>query len=73
MGVFEFSNFENGSKSIMNYLAESNKTVIIGGGDTSSCCEKYNLTNKMTHVSTGGGASLELLEGKELPGIKFIK
>lgn len=73
MGVFEFSNFENGSKSIMNYLAESNKTVIIGGGDTSSCCEKYNLTNKMTHDSTGGGASLELLEGKELPGIKFIK
>ena len=73
MGVFEFPNFENGSKSIMNYLANSNKKTIIGGGDTASCCEKFDLENKMTHVSTGGGASLELLEGKELPGIKFIK
>lgn len=73
MGVFEFPNFENGSKSIMNYLANSNKKIIIGGGDTASCCEKFGLENKMTHVSTGGGASLELLEGKELSGIKFIK
>ena len=63
MGVFEFPNFENGSKSIMNYLANSNKRTIIGGGDTASCCEKFGLENKMTHVSTGGGASLELLEG----------
>jgi phosphoglycerate kinase len=70
MGVFEMSNFENGSRNIMNFLANKQGiTTIIGGGDTASCCEKFDLESKMTHVSTGGGASLELLEGKKLPGI----
>ena len=54
-------------------MAKSDKTTIIGGGDTSSCCQMFGLEMAMTHVSTGGGASLELLEGKELPGIEFIK
>lgn len=70
MGVFELPNFEKGSKIIMEFLAsKQDKITIIGGGDTASCCEKFNLESKMTHVSTGGGASLELLEGKKLPGI----
>ena len=71
MGVFEFSKFENGSKKIMEYLASHHgkKTTIIGGGDTASCCEKFKKEQFMTHVSTGGGASLELLEGKKLPGL----
>lgn len=75
LGVFEFENFSRGSQEILLYLSimwRENKTTIIGGGDIVSCCEKYNLQDQMTHVSTGGGASLELLEGKLLPGIHFI-
>lgn len=72
LGVFEFDNFELGSKKIMEYISQLESISIIGGGDTASCCEKFNLQDKMSHVSTGGGASLELLEGKNLPGIKFI-
>lgn len=72
MGVFEFPNFASGSRFLMDYLAESDKITIIGGGDTASCCQMFGLERAMTHVSTGGGASLELLEGKDLPGISFI-
>ena len=74
LGVFEFDNFAKGSKDILNYISTlKNTTKIIGGGDIVSCCEKFNLSSKMDHVSTGGGASLELLEGKILPGIKFLE
>ena len=74
LGVFEFDNFCNGSREIMKYISSlDNCCTIIGGGDTAACCEKFNCQSKMTHVSTGGGASLELLEGKILPGIKFIE
>ena len=69
LGVFEFDNFSNGSKEIMRYMSELSANTIIGGGDTAACCEMFNLSDKMTHVSTGGGASLELLEGKQLPGL----
>lgn len=72
LGVFEFDNFLLGSQQIMEFISELNAIKIIGGGDTACCCEKLNLDDKMNHVSTGGGASLELLEGKVLPGIKFI-
>ena len=72
LGVFEFSNFENGSKQIMQYVASLGVTTVIGGGDIVSCCEKFSLSDQMTHISTGGGASLELLQGIELPGIEFI-
>ena len=73
LGVFEFDNFCKGSKEIMEYIANLDDTIkIIGGGDIVSCCEKFNCTSKMNHVSTGGGASLELLEGKLLPGIEFL-
>lgn len=74
-GVFEFPAFEEGTKSLLQYAAEATgkgAVTIIGGGDTASAAKKFKFDKKMTHVSTGGGASLELLEGKELPGIKFL-
>ena len=72
-GVFELSKFEIGSKKIMEYISKLDAITIIGGGDTASCCEKFKLEDKMTHLSTGGGASLELLQGNELPGLSFIE
>merc|ERR1719353_1698074 len=64
MGVFEMASFETGTKSGV--------ITVIGGGDTATACKKYGTEDKVTHVSTGGGASLELLEGKELPGIAAL-
>ena len=72
MGMFEYDAYENGTKKLCEYLAESNAVTIIGGGDSAAAINKYGLKNKVTHVSTGGGASLELLEGKKLPGIEII-
>lgn len=74
-GVFEFCNFAKGTKSLMDAVvsATKNGTVsIIGGGDTASCCIKWNTEPDVSHVSTGGGASLELLEGKNLPGVAAL-
>jgi hypothetical protein len=74
-GVFEMASFEAGTKSMMDTIVEVTKTgtvTVIGGGDTATCCKKYDTEDKVTHVSTGGGASLELLEGKELPGITAL-
>ncbi len=73
LGVYEFDNFQKGSKDIMEYIATLNVISVIGGGDTATCCEKFSLDDKFTHVSTGGGASLELLQGIDLPGISYIK
>lgn len=72
LGVTEFDNFAKGSYEIMKFISDLYASTIIGGGDTACCCEKFNLQDKMTHVSTGGGASLEVFEGKILPGISFI-
>lgn len=69
MGVFEFANFANGTKSVMDNVvgATAKGTItIIGGGDTATCCAKWGTEDKVSHVSTGGGASLELLEGESL-------
>lgn len=71
-GYIEDKNFIKGTKKIMSILAKHKKTVILGGGDITSVAVKYGYKNKFTHVSTGGGASLELLEGKNLPGIEVI-
>jgi len=69
VGVFELDNFSEGCRQLLKHISKLQATTIIGGGDTAACCEKFNYTNDMTHISTGGGASLELLEGKKLPGL----
>ena len=69
LGVFELDDYAFGSEQIMKHIAKLQATTIIGGGDTAACCEKFKLSDQMNHISTGGGASLELLEGINLPGL----
>nr|ACO14839.1 Probable phosphoglycerate kinase [Caligus clemensi] len=74
-GVFEFDSFATGTKAMMDAVVEATNggaITIIGGGDTATCCAKWNTEDKVSHVSTGGGASLELLEGKTLPGVAAL-
>ncbi|MEM9806302.1 MAG: phosphoglycerate kinase, partial [Cyanobacteria bacterium P01_D01_bin.56] len=75
MGVFEFEKFAAGTEAVANTLADITATgcmSIIGGGDSVAAVEKVGVAEKMSHISTGGGASLELLEGKTLPGIAAL-
>ncbi|VDP04579.1 unnamed protein product [Soboliphyme baturini] len=74
-GVFEWEKFADGTKSLMDAVVDATAKgaiSIIGGGDTATCCAKWHTEKKVSHVSTGGGASLELLEGKELPGVAAL-
>jgi phosphoglycerate kinase len=73
VGVFEFPKFEKGTEAIANLLAGLDATTIIGGGSTAEAVEELGLVDKMTHVSTGGGASLRFLEGKTLPGVAVLQ
>ena len=72
LGYFENPPFDAATNELANYLANSSAITIIGGGDSANAIRKLNLQDKMTHVSTGGGASLEFLEGKELPGLEVL-
>ncbi|XP_017781146.1 PREDICTED: phosphoglycerate kinase-like [Nicrophorus vespilloides] len=74
-GVFEFENFSKGTRGLMDGVVDATKrgcVTIIGGGDTATCAAKWGTEDKVSHVSTGGGASLELLEGKVLPGVAAL-
>ncbi len=72
LGIFEIEPFSKGTKEIAKFISELPATTIIGGGDTTAALAKFKLSDKMTHISTGGGASLEFMEGKTLPGIAAL-
>ena len=73
MGVFENPILAKGTMAVADALAQSSATTIVGGGDSAAACETLGFASKITHISTGGGASLEFLEGLELPGIACLE
>ena len=72
MGVFEFSGFKGGTKGVAVAVAKNKGKTIVGGGDSISAINEFKLANKIYHISTGGGASLKLIGGEELPGVEVI-
>ncbi|MFD2655446.1 phosphoglycerate kinase [Gracilibacillus thailandensis] len=72
MGVFELETFANGTKAVADALSKTEGYTVIGGGDSAAAVEKFNYAEQMDHISTGGGASLEFMEGKELPGVSVL-
>eukprot|EP00487_Bulimina_marginata_P002424 TRINITY_DN15620_c0_g1_i1.p1 TRINITY_DN15620_c0_g1~~TRINITY_DN15620_c0_g1_i1.p1 ORF type:complete len:106 (-),score=31.19 TRINITY_DN15620_c0_g1_i1:148-465(-) len=73
VGVFEFDQFGNGTQAIAHAIAESNAFSIAGGGDTLAAIDKYGVADKISYISTGGGAFLEFLEGKQLPAVAMLE
>ena len=73
MGVFEFPSFEAGTKGIAQAVADTSATSIIGGGDSVAAIKKFGLQDEVSFISTGGGASMRLLEGKPLPGVEALQ
>jgi phosphoglycerate kinase len=73
VGVFEFDQFGDGTKALAQAIAESSAFSIAGGGDTLAAVDKYNISDKVSYISTGGGAFLEFLEGKKLPAVEILE